>query len=206
MSAYIIRMFDPVLEPAEAAGIRKLCEDFGSYRMYGEEVVDSYVGAGLPQRYEALRTYVKMEGLREGKAPVETAAAASEAERAISCLFRGTYASGYEVSAPGIEPLLYHRGFFEAARKIFGGSVIVPRYVFANILIPGMTLMTHTDIPEFRGASREDFPHWLLVVMHHSGLFDAWRVPIAAAVCWFNNCHGVSHPVPWTQVCLMRRA
>ena len=37
----------------------------------------------------------------------------------------------------------------------------------------------HTDVPEFRGVNRKNLPQWLLVVMHHSGLFDAWRLPIA---------------------------
>ena len=37
----------------------------------------------------------------------------------------------------------------------------------------------HTDVPEFRGANRKLVPQWLLVVMHHSGLFEDYRMPIA---------------------------
>src|SRR5262249_13827769 len=48
----------------------------------------------------------------------------------------------------------------------------------------------HTDVPEFRGANRKIYPQWLMVVMHHSGLFDAYRMPIATAVGWFNDCQG----------------
>jgi len=48
----------------------------------------------------------------------------------------------------------------------------------------------HTDVPEFRGANRKLYPQWLMVVMHHSGLFDEYRMPIATAVGWFNDCHG----------------
>jgi hypothetical protein len=33
-------------------------------------------------------------------------------------------------------------------------------------------------------------PQWLLVAMHHSGLFEAWRMPIATGVSWFHDCEG----------------
>ena len=29
-----------------------------------------------------------------------------------------------------------------------------------------------------------------MVVMHHSGLFDRWRIPIATGVAWFHGCRG----------------
>ena len=48
----------------------------------------------------------------------------------------------------------------------------------------------HTDVPEFRGANRKIVPQWLLVVMHHSGLFDEYRMPIATAIAWFHDCDG----------------
>ena len=48
----------------------------------------------------------------------------------------------------------------------------------------------HTDVPEFRGANRKKFPQWLMVAMHHSGLFDAWRMPIVTGVAWFSACAG----------------
>ena len=48
----------------------------------------------------------------------------------------------------------------------------------------------HTDVPEFRGCNRKVVPQWLLVVMHHSGLFDEWRMPIATGVAWFHDCDG----------------
>ena len=48
----------------------------------------------------------------------------------------------------------------------------------------------HTDVPEFRGANRKVLPQWLLVVMLHSGLFDAWRIPIATCVSWFGSAAG----------------
>jgi len=62
--------------------------------------------------------------------------------------------------------------------------------VYANLLVPGQELAVHTDVPEFRGANRKLYPQWLMVVMHHSGLFDEYRMPIATAVGWFNGCRG----------------
>ena len=48
----------------------------------------------------------------------------------------------------------------------------------------------HTDVPEFRGVNRKLHPQWLLVAMHHSGLFEDWRMPIATGVAWFHDCDG----------------
>ena len=70
------------------------------------------------------------------------------------------------------------------------GPVIEPAIVYANMLVAGQELAVHTDVPEFRGANRKLYPQWLMVVMHHSGLFDDYRMPIATAVGWFNDCHG----------------
>jgi hypothetical protein len=78
----------------------------------------------------------------------------------------------------------------EAARAVHGRPVIVPAIVYANILLPGQELAVHTDVPEFRGANRKKFPQWLMVAMHHSGLFDAWRMPIVTGVSWFSECAG----------------
>ena len=73
----------------------------------------------------------------------------------------------------------------DAAQRLFGRPVIEPAIVYANLLLPGQELAVHTDVPEFRGANRKVIPQWLLVVMHHSGLFDAWRMPIATGVAYF---------------------
>jgi hypothetical protein len=104
--------------------------------------------------------------------------------------FRESYAYGDRTFVDGIEPFLRYEGFVEAARAIHGRPVIEPAIVYANILVAGQELAVHTDVPEFRGANRKLYPQWLMVVMHHSGLFDAYRMPIATAVGWFNDCRG----------------
>jgi hypothetical protein len=57
-------------------------------------------------------------------------------------------------------------------------------------MVPGQELAVHTDVPEFRGANRKVVPQWLLVVMHHSRLFEEHRMPIATGIAWFHDCDG----------------
>jgi len=180
---YPYRTFDPLLSPDDARGMVPLCERLGSYKMYSEERVDSGFETGLPERFDAARNFLQTGG-RFGRRETTTTLAAR------TNYFRETYAYGDEIRAPGIEPFLHHAGFADAARAIHGRPVIVPAIVYANLLVPGQELAVHTDVPEFRGANRKKMPQWLLVVMHHSGLFDGWRMPIATAVSWYHDCEG----------------
>src|SRR5207237_2132790 len=105
--------------------------------------------------------------------------------------FRESYAYVPDVVAPGIELLLHHEGLADAARRLHGRNVIEPSIVYANVMVPGQELAVHTDVPEFRGANRKVLPQWLLVVMHHSGLFEPWRLHIATGIAWFHDSdHG----------------
>lgn len=176
-------VFDPLLPAATAEEMVRLCERFGSYKMYSEEPTFAGIGQGLPARWDAARNFIRTGG-RLGRAePMHVLAARTN-------YFRETYAYGDEIRALGIEPFLHHAGFADAARAIHGRPVIVPAIVYANLLVPGQELAVHTDVPEFRGANRKKMPQWLLVVMHHSGLFDTWRMPIATAVSWYHDCEG----------------
>jgi hypothetical protein len=103
--------------------------------------------------------------------------------------FRDTFA--YEA------PLFPEIRFFQelpqfktAAQHVTGRRIVKPAIVYLNILVPGQELALHTDVPEFRGANRTREPEWLLVAMHHSGLFEAWRRHIATGVSWYHDCHG----------------
>ncbi len=175
--------FDPLLAAADAHGIVELCRKFGSYGMYSEEATSGDIGSGLPQRYDAAKNFIESGGRFGRQESLQTAAARTN-------YFRETYAYGDAVLAPGIEPFLNHEAFVETAREIHGRPVIVPAIVYANLLVPGQELAVHTDVPEFRGANRKRTPQWLLVAMHHSGLFDDWRMPIATAIAWFHDCQG----------------
>jgi hypothetical protein len=100
------------------------------------------------------------------------------------------YARGGEVFVPGIEGFLHHQGLWEAARHVHQRPVIEPVIACANLMLPGQTLVAHTDVPEFRGRTRENTSPVLLIVMHQSGLFDHWRVRMATGISWFGRIEG----------------
>jgi hypothetical protein len=177
----VVEVFDPLLGDAGGDAMVELCERYGTYRTYAEERTEQNYG-DLPQRYDAAANYVRTGG-RFGRLGDTSGALAARTN-----YFRETYAYGDEVRAPGIEPFLHHEGFVEAARRLHGRDVIVPAIVYANLLLPGQELAVHTDVPEFRGANRLTLPQWLMVVMHHSGRFAEWRMPIATGVAYFGSC------------------
>jgi hypothetical protein len=160
-----------------------LCERFGSYRTYADDVTASQPFAPeVPQRYDAAANFLRSGG-RFGRLGT------FEALVSRTNYFRATYA--YEQpEIPGIEPFLHFEGFVDAARALHGRPLVVPNIVYANLLLPGQELAVHTDVPEFRGANRKRYPQWLMVVMLHSGLFDRWRMPIATGVAYFGSCRG----------------
>jgi hypothetical protein len=177
--------FDRLFDDDGAAAMVDLCERFGRYRMYIEhEQLDTDIGRGLSQRHDALTNFLRTGGLGAvaDESPLTLAARTS--------YFREEYAYGQEARIDGIEPFLHHDGFVAAAREIHGRAVVEPAIAYANLMVPGQELAVHTDVPEFRGCNRKVMPQWLLVVMHHSGLFDEWRLPIATAIAWFHDCDG----------------
>jgi len=175
-------LFDPLLETADADRMVRLCERFGRYGMYSQEASESEIGQGLAQRHDAVMNFIKRGGRASGESIAVLAARTN--------YFRESYAYGDQVFIDGIEPFLHCEALVAAARAVHGRPVIVPAIVYANILVPGQELAVHTDVPEFRGANRKRFPQWLMVAMHHSGLFDAWRMPIVTGVAWFSACAG----------------
>lgn len=202
--------FDPLLTASQATDLVDLCHRHGSYRMYSEEPTFEGLGQGYPARYDAARNFVLTGGRFGRSEPVHVLAARTN-------YFRETYAYGEDIVAPGIEPYLHHDGFLDAARRLFDRPVVVPAIVYANLLVPGQELAIHTDVPEFRGVSRKSHPQWLIVAMHHSGLFQEYRMPIATAVAWYHDCAGgefafypdgvdappVAHPVRFNTALLM---
>jgi hypothetical protein len=176
--------FDPLFPcPERADDMVRIAARFGSYKMYSEEPTFAGIGEGLPARWDAARNFVKSGGRFARHEPLEVLAARTN-------YFRETYAYGEDVRIEGIEPFLHHEAFVEAARRLYGRPVIEPAIVYANLLVPGQELAIHTDVPEFRGVNRQKHPQWLIVAMHHSGLFAPWRMPIATAVAWFHDCAG----------------
>jgi hypothetical protein len=177
---------DRLFDDAGAAAMVELCERFGRYGMYSQEHVDSPIGVGLSQRHDALWNFLRTGG-RTGNPTGEDLRTLG----ARTNYFREEYAYGLEPRIDGIEPFLHHDAFVGAARAIFPDRPIVePAIAFANLMVPGQELAVHTDVPEFRGCNRKVMPQWLLVAMHHSGLFEDHRMPIATGISWFHDCDG----------------
>jgi len=188
---------DPLLSDAEAEAVVRLWHDFGSYGQYSNEGFDTQFAPDLPQRYDARENFVRSGG-RFGRREDPGLLGAR------TNYFRETYAylspdggrDGEERFADGVDVLLHSEALVDAARRLHGRPVIEPSIVYANILLPGQELAVHTDVPEFRGANRKLVPQWLLVVMHHSGLFDRWRMPIATGIAYFGGAPGGAGGVP----------
>jgi hypothetical protein len=178
---------DPLFGDARADALVRIAETFPAFPTYGAEVAPEEQGKprfapDVPQRYDAALNFVRTGGrLARHEDPRVLAGRTN--------YLRATYSYEQPV-VPGIEPFLRHEGLLEAARRIHGLPIVVPAIVYANLLLPGQELAVHTDVPEFRGANRTGMPQWLLVVMHHSGLFEAWRRPIATGIAYFGECAG----------------
>lgn len=103
----------------------------------------------------------------------------------IAPVFRGDWAFGDEVR-DGVEPLLHHEPFVDAARRLFGAEIVRPHTVYVNLTwqLPFEQGRGHVDIPAFRGFDRTTVPIAFLTIMGQSGLFEAERVKVATAVAW----------------------
>jgi hypothetical protein len=108
-----------------------------------------------------------------------------EGKRSVLPWFRGDWALGGKPLVEGAELILHNRRFLAGARALFGTARVYPEYVVVNVNAPMPAGPTHTDAPSFYGATREDYPLPLLLVMGSSKLFEAWRVVRAGGVAWF---------------------
>ncbi len=171
--------FDSLLRPEQVDQLLDIVRTHAPYPTYGEGRRQEGFGAGIPQRYDAARNFVRT---RAGHDDVRALASRTN-------YFRETFAYA-EPLFPAIAFFQQLPQFIEAARHVTGKRIVRPAIVYLNILVPGQELAVHTDVPEFRGANRTWAPEWLLVAMHHSGLFQRWRRYIATGVSWYHDCKG----------------
>jgi hypothetical protein len=164
------RTFDELLPRETACSMIRLCERVGRYPV---------VANGMSRPIDGSKHYARRPDPGQG-----------ERFSARSQYFRERYAWGGEILAPGLEPLFHHPGMLQAAGELYGCPRVVPRVTYANLLLPGHDLALHTDVAEYRGLDREQNPLWLLVAMHHSGLFERWRVRVATCTSWYQDCEG----------------
>jgi hypothetical protein len=178
-----VTVFDPLLEGEAAEAMLAIRRSFPGYGMYSNEGFDTGYAPEIPQRFCAIRAFIKASSEAEDAEPFKALAARTN-------YFRETYAYGDEIKAPGIEGFFHHEGLRAAAAELYGNPVIVPAIAYANILVPGQVLAMHTDVGEFRGANRKVVPQWLIVVMHHSRLFEEFRMKIATMISYFGDNEG----------------
>ncbi|MCU1352652.1 MAG: hypothetical protein JWM05_1861, partial [Acidimicrobiales bacterium] len=178
-------LLDPLFDrPEDADAMVDLARRVGRYRPYAQhELIELDIGPGLSPRHDSVANFLRRGGLSGSHEPLDVLVRRTS-------YFREEYAYGTTVLAPGIEPFLHHERLAAAAVEVHGRPVVEPAIAYANLLLPGQELAVHTDVPEFRGLDRKQVPQWLLVVMHHSGLFDAWRLHIATGVAWFGDAVG----------------
>lgn len=179
-------VIDPLFGRSGADAMLDLCVRFGRYGTYADhERIEVDIGPGLSQRHDSVMHFLRSGGIRGVEESVPTLTARTS-------YFREEYAYGRDIRIAGIEAFLDHDALRDAARRVHGRDVVEPVIAYANLMLPGQELAVHTDVPEFRGANRKLVPQWLLVVMHHSGLFDQWRLHIATGIAWFGDAAGGS--------------
>jgi hypothetical protein len=99
--------------------------------------------------------------------------------------YRQDWALGGRPLVADAEEILGSAEFAAAAAQVFGGAVVRPHTVYANVQLPAVgTDFGHTDVPEFRGVTRDRYPVALLHMMNRSGLFQRWQLDICTAVTW----------------------
>ena len=99
--------------------------------------------------------------------------------------YRQDWALGGEALVPGAANILGYAPFVDAARHVFGGAVVRPHTVYANVQLPAVgTDLGHTDVPVFRGITRDRFPVAFLHLLNRSRLFQPWQLDICTAVTW----------------------
>jgi hypothetical protein len=118
----------------------------------------------LPGRVDVAQHYVRTGGSEAFKEPYE---------HAISRL-QSFAAYFFDLSrVPQMGPLFNAPTFLAHAKSVCPPDQqhLEPFQVNFILQVPGQTVAIHTDAPYFWGATRFQFPQWLLVAMVHSGLF-----------------------------------
>jgi hypothetical protein len=87
-----------------------------------------------------------------------------------------------------IESLFQSEKYISAAARVCPGRPLLDRIQLGIIvLVPGQEVAMHYDVPWFEGATRYDFPQWLLVVMERSQLFEDKLWPQVQGVAYIHK-------------------
>lgn len=98
-------------------------------------------------------------------------------------------------SNPAVKTLFESEAFQSAARRVCPAhKQVVDAFQFNFIVqVPGQTVALHLDAPYFWGATRFEFPQWLLATMAYSGLFQDRFVDQVQAVAYLHDWHTHTH-------------
>ena len=104
----------------------------------------------------------------------------------------GRYYMGSEALdqlSPIVKELFKEPKFEEAAKSVCPAhkQFLDPFQFNFIIQIPGQTVATHIDAPYFWGASRKQFPQWLLAVMVFSDLFKQYFIDQVQVVAYLSD-------------------
>jgi hypothetical protein len=90
---------------------------------------------------------------------------------------------------PAIEQALFNSpDYLEKAKSIcHGNTVFEPIQVNLIVMLPGQELPLHADVPWFWGATRWNFPQWLLLAMQRSGLYAHREVEHIQGVAYLSG-------------------
>jgi len=116
----------------------------------------------------------------------------------VAPIFRRYFAIDGAELVEGAGAILAHHPLVEAARRLFGGTIVRPADIYVQPVCPQPheAGRPHIDTPVFRGFARRETPVWLALVMRLSGLFERWRLRVATAVIWFYEGEG-GHFLYW---------
>jgi len=64
---------------------------------------------------------------------------------------------------------------------------VLPFQTSLHLHLPGQNIPQHFDIPYFRGLTRRVYPHYLLIAMGESGLFEEYRIPIIQSMTYIHD-------------------
>jgi hypothetical protein len=164
------------VDQSKAQGFEPLYEDIGEAQPINEDgtCTHKFLFPNMnkskcipPQRVDIGKHYVMTGGIDGSKEMYQ------DLVDRVSSFGRYTFISDLD-QYPAVKKLFESEKFQEATKSIcpVGKKYLNPFQFNFIIQVPGQTVALHIDSPYFWGASRFEFPQWLIVAMVFSNLFS----------------------------------
>jgi hypothetical protein len=173
-----MKHFQSNVDQSKAQGFKPVHEDFGESQPIEADGTckhsllfpnADHTRCIFPQRIDVGKHYLLTGGLEGSKENFH------DLIDRVSSFGRYTFPSDIE-KYPSVKRLFTSEAFQTAAKSIcpnFDNNTVLDTFQFNYIMqVPGQTVSLHMDSPYFWGASRYQFPQWMLVAMVFSGLFQ----------------------------------